>query len=304
MEKLLSDPRFSARILAADYYFLSLNPMKSFRSASSLPLSLPLFLLGPVVGLAIMGAASEARGASIAAQWNFNDVANATSSISSVGGVPGAFNGVATRTPGGGGVSGVPADYALDIGGADGAMVISDAGALAALNAIAGGQALSISYWQLLDSTPNSTAFWSTSTSTDRGLSAHSPWSDGNTYFDTGGCCGAAQRISGALGATVGTWEHMAFVYDNGTKTIYRGTTVIASAPGAAPLVTDLTTFIVGNDFNLSTLGMDAKLDNFTVWVGGLTPAEVAALSQRPVPEPSTLLLGGLALGGLVRRRR
>jgi MYXO-CTERM domain-containing protein len=258
----------------------------------------------PVLLLAITGGLTEARGASIAALWDFNDVANATSSVSSVGGVPGAFNGVATRTAGGGGVSGVAADYALDVGGTNGAMVVSDAGAIAALNAIAGGQALSISYWQFIDATVSSTAFWSTSTSTERGLSAHSPWSDGNAYFDTGGCCGAAQRISGALGATVGTWEHMAFVYDNGTKTIYRGTTVIASAGGAAPLVTDLTNFIVGNDFNLATIGMDAKLDNFTVWVGALTPAEVAVLSQRPVPEPSSLLFGALGLAGILRRRR
>jgi Concanavalin A-like lectin/glucanases superfamily len=286
-------------------HLIQLNQMESLSSPA---VSSRLARVLPALGCSLLFGLSTLDGATIAAQWNFNDPGNATTSVSSIGGVVGTFNGVATRTPGGGGVSGVAADYALDVGGTNGAMTANDPATIAALNAITAGQAISISYWQFLDSAPNSTAFWGTSTSApgNRGLNAHSPWGDGNVYFDTSGCCdNPATRISGALGATIGVWQHMSFTYDAGIKTIYRDNTVIASnAVAANPLLTDFTAFIIGNDMAMTALGMDAKLDNFTVWIGALTPAEVAALSIRPVPEPTVALLGALGLVGVCIRRR
>jgi len=182
-------------------------------------------------------------------------------------------------------------------------MTASDAGFLAALNGVSGGQALSITYWQNLSGTPSSTAFWANSpgaTGTNRGMSAHTPWSDGNTYFDTSGCCGGDTRVSGALGATVGTWEMMTFVYDNGNKSVYRNNTLITSGVGANPLLANFDAFYVGNAAN-GTEGMSARIDNFTIWNGALSAQEISNL----VPEPATGLLGLVAgLGLAVRRRR
>ena len=214
--------------------------------------------------------------ATITAQWKFNDPGNPTTSVASTGGYVGTFNGVAARTASGGGVSGVAGDYALDINGTTGAMISSTPAFLTALNAVTGTQAISITYWQFVDTTPNSFALWATSPSSNsgfRGLSAHSPWSDGNVYFDTSGCCGPTQRISGVLGQTLGTWQLMSLVYDNGTKTAYRDTTVVASGTGGAALMTDINAFIMANDPGLVT-GMDAKIDNFTIWNGGLVRGE------------------------------
>jgi MYXO-CTERM domain-containing protein len=248
----------------------------------------------------------------MAAQWNFNDVATAGGSVSNVGGFTGSFVGPAGRTVSGGGVSGFAGDYAFDPRAAantgDGAMTSNTPAFLTALNTVTGGQAMSITYWEFLDSTPNSTAFWGNSPSAagvggTRGLNAHSPWGDGNVYFDTAGCCDGTNRISGAMGATIGDWQLVTLIYNAGTRSVYRNTTLVASGSGGLPLATDLDAFIVGNDNLISNLGMDARLDNFTIWSGALTTQEIAALAVRPVPEPSAWMLGMLGLLAAGRRR-
>ena len=247
--------------------------------------------------------APSVHAASVAAQWNFNDIGNGGTTVANVGGYVGTFEGSAGRSADAGGVGAVIGDYAYIPGSNTGRLSAGSAGFLTDINAVAGGQQMSISYWQNLSGTPSSTAFWANSpgaTGTNRGMSAHTPWSDGNTYFDTSGCCDPQQRVSGPLGATVGTWELMTFVYDNGNKSVYRNTTLITSGTGATPLLANFDAFYVGNAAN-GTEGMSASIDNFTIWNGALTLAEIGAI----VPEPTTGLLGlvaGLSLG--LRRRR
>jgi len=241
--------------------------------------------------------------ASVLAQWNFNDVGSGTNAVDSVGGYVGLFESTGGRSADGAGVSGNAGDYAYAPGSNTGRLNSSSAGFLSALNTAAGSQQLSITYWQKLSSTPNSTAFWANSpgaSGSNRGMSAHSPWSNGISYFDTSGCCEPETRINNTLGATLDVWEMMSFVYDNGNKAIYLGSTLIASGSGATPLFTNFDAFYIGNSAN-GTEGMAALLDNFTVWNGALTSEEIRNL----VPEPTTGLLGlaaGMALGW--RRRR
>ena len=66
------------------------------------------------------------------------------------------------------------------------------------------------------------------------------------------------------FGATVGTWELMTFVYDNGNKSVYRNTTLITSGTGAPPLLANFDAFYVGNAANC-TEGMSASNDNFAI---------------------------------------
>jgi hypothetical protein len=263
-------------------------------------------VLLPVAGV------SAVRGATVTAQWNFDDAAAVGGSVSNVGGFSGTFTGVAGRTASGGGVSGTAGDYAFDpraqANNANGAMTSNTPAFLSALNTVTGSQALSITFWEFLDSTPSATAFWGNSPSIagaggQRGLNAHTPWSDGNLYFDTSGCCDGTNRISGALGATLGDWQFITLVYNAGTRQAYRNNTLVASGSGGLALVSDINAFIVGNDNTLTNLGMDAKLDNFTIWSGALTTPEIAALAVRPVPEPSAWMLAMLGAFAISRRR-
>jgi hypothetical protein len=242
----------------------------------------------------------------VIAQWYFDDPENAGTTTDTRLGVVGTFQGGAGRSASGEGISGFIGDYAYVPGSSTGSLVVNDTAFLAELNAATAGQALSVSYWQYLTGTPNSTAFWANSpgaSGSNRGLSAHSPWSDGNTYFDTSGCCGGDTRISAALGATPGTWEMMTFVYDNGTKSVYRNTTLVASGAGAAPLLTNIDAFIIGNSINASE-GMAARIDFFGVWSHALATWEIEAIYAQFIPEPSTPLLGLTGTLALALRRR
>lgn len=259
-----------------------------------------------ILVLGVLGA-GLAHAATINTQWNFDDVGSGGASVANVGGHTGTFIGVG-RSADGQGVSGTAGDYSLAMTGVGfGSMMdATSPGFMAALNALTGTQSMSITYWQNLNAISNSTSFWGQSPSVTRGLNAHSPWSDGNVYFDTAGCCTpGVHRISGFLGATVGDWELITMTYDNGTKSIYRGTTLINSGGGFLPLTTDHTNFYVGNESPAQQLNPNARFDNFTVWSGALTPAEIAVLAVRPVPEAGTAVLAAgalLVVGG--RRRR
>jgi hypothetical protein len=101
----------------------------------------------------------------------------------------------------------------------------------------------------------------------------------------------------------VGDWQLITLVYNAGTRQVFRNNTMVASGGGGLALGTDLNAFVVGNDNTLTNLGMDAKLDNFTIWSGALTPAEIAVLAVRPVPEPSAWMLGILGAFAVSRRR-
>jgi|GEM_PF-1347532 len=262
--------------------------------------SLPFLSFGLCAATFLLS--QPAQGASMLAQWNFNDAGNAAETIANVGGYTGTFENTAGRSADGEGVGAVIGDYAYVPGGNTGRLVSSSAGFLADLNAAAGGQKLSVTYWQNLSGTPSSTAYWANSpgaTGGDRGMSAHTPWSDGNTYYDTSGCCDGVNRVSGPLGATVGDWEMMTFVYDNGNKSVYRNTTLITSGAGANPLFTNFDAFYIGNAAN-GTEGMSARIDNFTIWNDALTLEDITVL----VPEPATGALGLLAGLAMVLRRR
>ena len=253
--------------------------------------------------------ADYSHAAVVLSQWNFNDVGNPNSSVSNVGGFTGTFIGsTVTRSADTFGVSGTAGDYSLSLGGSGVAGAMMDATTpnfITALNAIAGTQSLSISFWQNLNAITQSTALWAESPSVTRGLNAHSPWSDGNIYWDTAGCCtNGVHRLSTGLAPTLGEWQLITLIYDNGNKSIYRGATQIASGSGFNLLTTDLSTFYVGNQGPTFDLLPNARYDNFTLWSGALTPTEVAALAVRPVPEPSTvLLLGAGSLLAMCRRR-
>lgn len=265
--------------------------------------------------LVLVAGVPAIEAASITAQWNFDDPANGGSSVSNVGGFAGTMTGVAGRTASGGGVSATAGDYSLDLralgDSANGAMTSHTPAFLGALNAATGTQAFSISYWQQLDSTPSSTSFWGTSPSAvgigaNRGLNAHSPWSDGNVYFDTAGCCDPPNRIFGVMGAVIGEWQHVSFIFNNGIREVYLNSTLVASGGGGLSLAADFNAFYIGNDLGITNLGMDGRLDNFTIWNGALTPQEVADLSVRPVPEPATgilFTLGAMAAAFFRSRR-
>lgn len=246
------------------------------------------------------------QSATINAQWKFDDSANSGSSVANVGGYVGTFISGVSRSTDTLGVSGTAGDYALSMSGA-GAGSMMDATTpefMTALNVLTGSQEMSITWWQNLNAITDSTAFWGQSASVARGLNAHTPWGDSNAYFDTSGCCGPTQRLSGPLSADIGEWQLITMTYDNGTKNIFRDTTLIASNGGYDPLVTDHTNFYVGNESPGHSLNPNARFDNFTLWDGALTPAEIAVLAVRPVPEPSALVFVAVAFCTLRRRRR
>lgn len=208
---------------------------------------------------------------------------------------------------------------ALDLtaGNAGGAAAGSSSNAIVAggthLDSAFANNAISVSFHQLNNNVQNSSAFWLHSVAAgagDRGVQAHTPWSNGTIYFDQSGCCASpTQRLTGQ-GIVPGVWQHFVFQRDaGGNMEIWVDGALSASSPGAEPLDAFEGIITLGSEGVTNNNGFDGLIDDFAVFDRMLTPSEIQQFSTNPiainpVPEPSGALFGILGSGILFLRRR
>lgn len=225
--------------------------------------------------------------------WNFNNAGVPNQAIDTIHGFVGAVESTAAYTPDQGGRTGAAGDYAMDFGYervAEENRVVRVSSA-PWLNAASTLDQMTISLWQKLYYVEASSTFWLVSpSSTDgqRGFQAHIPWSNNRIYFDTAGCCGAPQRIDQDIAQfdpdfDFTAWHHYVFVKDGGTKQIWIDGELFHSGTGAAPLPSDFTQLIIGNNSggNANVLGV---VDDYLIYAAALTPEEIALLAQGTLP--------------------
>jgi len=198
-------------------------------------------------------------------------------------------------SPNGGGRTGLPGDYAMDMSTLGGAVHVDDA---TFLRPAESSNTMTISFWAKKYDTANCSAFWINSPSSSgggRGAQAHLPY--GNTiYFDTAGCCtGGTQRMSasittfaGYLAAGIGdgwwtNWHHYAFMVNAGDKQIWIDGQLFLELAGASPLPLDFTDMYIGFDppDNLKIHGL---IDDYAVFSTAVNATNITLLAQGALP--------------------
>ncbi|HEX7261347.1 MAG TPA: LamG-like jellyroll fold domain-containing protein, partial [Luteolibacter sp.] len=212
--------------------------------------------------------ASSRPTAAAVASWNFDDTSESGISRERVGAVTGSLMSGAVLGADASGRTGQTGDRALDLGTTNAGQRM-DVTNLAFLNAVGTNNQLTISFWQKLATTGVArSAFWAISpTSGDgqRGLQAHTPWSDGKIYFDCGHSA-AGYRVSGTpSGVTWTNWNHIALVRKPGIAEIWVNGSLVASASNMQALKSDFTLLQIGSA-NGGTNCLRGKLDDFTVF--------------------------------------
>lgn len=165
-----------------------------------------------------------------------------------------------------------------------GYLLVEDA---AFLNTAAAADQISFVFWQLNGSTPNSSSFWAASPSTgsnQRGAQAHVPWSNGQIYFDTAGCCGGGDtrinfdpnaEVEGGFDFADGEWHHYAFVKDGENKSVWIDGVLAFSGTNSGVLPDDFAELWIGVEAGGAANIADAKMDDFGVYAGALTEAQI-----------------------------
>ncbi len=203
----------------------------------------------------------------------------------------GIFQGSTTFTPDAGGRTGKAGDRAIDLhmdgtGGVD----VAGLDSLSALNAAAGNDMLSVSFWMKLYSIQNCSAVWMNSPSAGRDWNEHVPWSDDNIYFDTGGCCdGAAQRISQNISMLPTyvddgfwtNWHQYVFFKNLSDKQIWIDGVQFMDGSSTDPLTTDINELFIATAGNDSIYGL---MDDFAIFGDPLSTANIAALAAGTSP--------------------
>ncbi len=217
------------------------------------------------------------------AHWAFNDDSNPAIASDAVAGFTGAVTG--TYTADAGGHSGAAGDKAMCFVPNQAVTIDGRFMRLAAPD-----DAITISFWQKLNTVRGSSAFWAVSPSSanaadpsGRGLQAHAPWSDSTIYFDHSGCCDPGiHRIFGPLPAMdVTQWHHFAFLKKGSIKQVYVDGILAVDGAGGLPLAGDFTTLTLGG----GPAGyMDGCIDDFAIFAGGLTHAQICRLAIHESP--------------------
>ncbi|MDB0057001.1 PEP-CTERM sorting domain-containing protein [Akkermansiaceae bacterium] len=243
-------------------------------------------------GTIILASSAFVAQGALVAEYNFEEGSGTTAVDSSGNSLNGVINGGATW------VSGFNGGTALNLDGVD------DFVALHA-NTFAGmGSTVSISAWVLggPSNPKRSTFFWGAQNAdgTGRQLQVHLPWENGQAYWRApGGQVGVVLTAA----QTSGTWNHWAFTKESSTGAIK----IYANGVEIAGGTNSTNTFSVaqgylGIDPNDVARAYEGAIDDFKVYNHELSLSEVQALAG--VPEPSSVLLTGLAALGFVGRRR
>lgn len=113
-----------------------------------------------------------------------------------------------------------------------------------------------------------------------RGINAHTTWSDGNVYWDQGGCCTSAARTFISLPNSTGTWHVLALRNDYAatSRTIWDGNTLLTTNTAAIANL-DLTTAAATIGSTLSHNGIwDARIGQFVLYNRSLSNAELTTV--------------------------
>ncbi|MCI0542052.1 MAG: LamG domain-containing protein, partial [Verrucomicrobiales bacterium] len=231
-----------------------------------------------------------ARAADLVAYWDFEKFDDGGTTIkSTVGGYVGTVQGspaiVPVTRPGAGG-------NGLDIsGGGSGGYIVVDPETSPnnMVSTAAEGDAISIVFWEKNNRSPaeaccDASTFWFESPSSangTRGVQVHVPWSNGEIMFDNTGCCTAGRRLSiTPTNFDFEQWHHYAFIKNGETKQIWIDGNLVKEAQGADPLPDDFTLAVIGANGNADGhKSPDATIDDFALYKGALTEAEIKAIA-------------------------
>ena len=142
---------------------------------------------------------------------------------------------------------------------------------------------VTVAFWQKNYSIPSTSSFWA---EPGRAMQAHVPWSNGEIYWDTAGCCGGGQRINANATDIAGwgedmldTWHHYVFIKNEGLKEIYIDGEFFHDGENINPLPSDINWLNIGGDAagNNSLRGV---IDDFVVFASALDEDQILALSE------------------------
>ena len=143
---------------------------------------------------------------------------------------------------------------------------------------------VTVAFWQKNYSIPSTSSFWA---EPGRAMQAHVPWSNGDIYWDTAGCCnGGTQRINanatdfGGWGEDLlDTWHHYVFVKNEDAKEIWIDGELFHDGDNTSPLPSDINWLNIGGDAagNNSLRGV---IDDFVVFASGLNEDQIVALAE------------------------
>ena len=151
------------------------------------------------------------------------------------------------------------------------------------LNIASSVDTVTIAFWQKNYSIPSTSSFWA---EPGRAMQAHVPWSNGEIYWDTAGCCGGGQRINANATDIAGwgedmldTWHHYVFIKNEGLKEIYIDGEFFHDGENINPLPSDITHLNIGGDANGNN-SLRGVIDDFAVFASALDEDQILALSE------------------------
>ena len=256
------------------------------------PNNAPYRLLAGLAALTLGTVVAQAQAVPpVLAHWDFERLDADGVSIKSVDGkYVGAINDAAKLTEAGGGRPG--GGRGFDVSQANssrGYILVEATGDDNPMNLAAADDVVTIMLWQKNFSNVNSSSFWFVADSQARGIQAHLPWSNGQIYLDSNGCCAApSQRLNQAPaeGFDWNTWHHYALVKNKEAKQIYvDGELLAEQTEGVGPLPTDFTQLFIGaaSDRNAP----DGIIDDFAIFKGALTQRQIQDIAKgAPIGTP------------------
>jgi len=216
-------------------------------------------------------------------EWSFSILEYGGPTLDNVGGYPGLVIGNAVSTADGEGRSGQPGDRGLDLTADGGSVIVTE---YEWLNELFAADEITVALWSKKHTIANNSAFWiaNSAGSGNRGFQAHLPWSNGQIYFDTQGCCASpGQRINAPVADFddnpdfMSEWHLYSFSKKGGVKEIRIDGELFLDGVDADPLTADVTGLFIGSAGDLGNKDR-AVYDDFSIFSKALTEAELKGI--------------------------